>query len=442
MMTPRCWLSQHRRILPSHSRTLRSTLTKAGFQPIATTIDNNNGCYCSSLAVLLDGTKEPKYCSEKAPIVNPTFSLKHTPYSKSALYQEKQARHHQQYNRLFSTDNNKQYNNPSPSLKDSEGEEETEELPVCLLPYTGIPSHPDAIELKPGQRLVAIGDIHGDFDQLLNALLIAGVVAEEDFEDEEGSDGRGFVWIGGDAVLVQVGDCLDRGPHELQCWQLLADLARQAQTQGGAVIFLFGNHELWTSVGFYQLDHERYMQNLDYDDGIDDEFEVEFGDHLELSIGKMEEDWRYARTLHHIVTNGVALHPRKVAARWAAMEPGGLLAKHFLSNFKIAVKVGQTILVHAGIAPEHLTRFGGIQGMNETTKRWILKKGPKVGRRHMLVPSNDSEGRMRTYMMSMPDFFMEGDDNDFSPIWMRDYSDPPDGIPHNPAAPQMLGTLY
>lgn len=207
------------------------------------------------------------------------------------------------------------------------------------------------------------------------------------------------------------------------------------------MVFLHGNHEIWTSVGFYQLDHERYMQNLDYDDDIDDEFEVEFGEYLDMTLGKSEEDWRYARTLHHIVTNGIQLHPRKVASRWAALEPGGLLAKHFLSTFKIAIKVGKTLLVHAGIAPEHLSRYGGIKGMNDSTKRWILKKGPRIGRNHMFVPPNDSEGRMRTYVQSMPDFFMEGDDNAFSPIWMREYSDPPDRFPHSDSAPEMLGML-
>ena len=41
----------------------------------------------------------------------------------------------------------------------------------------------------------------------------------------------------------------------------------------------------------------------------------------------------------------------------------------------------------------------------------------------------------------MPDFFMEGDDNAHSPIWMRDYSDPPDDVPFNRNAKDMLGTL-
>lgn len=304
------------------------------------------------------------------------------------------------------------------------------------MPYAGLPSHPDVVDLEPGQRLVALGDVHGDFSQLLEALELAKLIAEEENDDEEG---RSFVWVGGNSILVQIGDVLDRGPHELPCWQLLAEMSRQAEMAGGKVIKLYGNHELWTSIGFYQLDNERYLENIDYDDGIDDAFERDFGHHLDESLQEVEADWRDARVLNDLVTSGITLNSRKVAARWAAMEPGGLLAKHFLSNFKIAVKVGATVLVHAGMAPEHLDRFGGISGMNDTTRNWILKKGPKVGRQHMFVPPDDPEGRLRTYVQSMPDFFMEGDDNAFSPIWMRDYSDPPDDIPNNHHAYEMLG---
>ncbi|CAB9497771.1 serine threonine-protein phosphatase [Seminavis robusta] len=314
--------------------------------------------------------------------------------------------------------------------------------PSCLLPYVGLPSYPDVIELEPGQRVVAIGDVHGDFGMLLTALQLAGVIAEEIvFDDDNGEEGRSFVWTGGSDVLVQIGDVLDRGPHELQCWQLLMELSRQAQGEGGKVILLHGNHEIWTSIGFYQLDQERYMENIDYDDDIDDAFEMAFGHHLDETLLETEDRWRDARVLNALVTNGISLHPRKVAARWAACEPGGLLAKDFLSQFKIAVTVGNSIFVHAGIAPEHLDRFGGISGMNETTRNWILKKGPRVGRQHMFVPPNDPEGRLRTYVQSMPDFFMEGDDNAFSPIWMRDYGDPADDIPHNHNAYDMLETV-
>lgn len=51
-------------------------------------------------------------------------------------------------------------------------------------------------------------------------------------------------WIGGKAILVQMGDILDRGPDESDCLQRLLSLQAQARAAGGDVIMLLGNHEI------------------------------------------------------------------------------------------------------------------------------------------------------------------------------------------------------
>ena len=48
-------------------------------------------------------------------------------------------------------------------------------------------------------RIVAVGDVHGDYDQFVSILLSAGLVDSE------------MNWTGGKAHLVQLGDVLDRG---------------------------------------------------------------------------------------------------------------------------------------------------------------------------------------------------------------------------------------
>ena len=56
----------------------------------------------------------------------------------------------------------------------------------------------------------AVGDIHGDIRKAITSLGIAGVLAEDDAQRP--------VWVGGDTVVVQLGDVLDRGDHEIGAW--------------------------------------------------------------------------------------------------------------------------------------------------------------------------------------------------------------------------------
>jgi hypothetical protein len=58
-----------------------------------------------------------------------------------------------------------------------------------------------------GARARAVGDVHGDIRKVIAALGIAGVLAEDEAQRP--------VWVGGDTVVVQLGDVLDRGDHEI-----------------------------------------------------------------------------------------------------------------------------------------------------------------------------------------------------------------------------------
>ena len=89
-------------------------------------------------------------------------------------------------------------------------------------------------------RIVAIGDIHGAYDNFVAVLKNAGLVDNK------------LHWIGGKTHLVQTGDVVDRGPDSRKCMDLLIKLQEQAERAGGQVHALIGNHEAMNVVGFLE----------------------------------------------------------------------------------------------------------------------------------------------------------------------------------------------
>jgi hypothetical protein len=81
-------------------------------------------------------------------------------------------------------------------------------------------------------RHIIVGDVHGELAGLKE------ILAHMDLIDSKGS------WRGDDAILVQTGDVVDRGPHSVEAFQFLRVLQDQAAAGGGQVVRLCGNHEL------------------------------------------------------------------------------------------------------------------------------------------------------------------------------------------------------
>ena len=208
----------------------------------------------------------------------------------------------------------------------------------------------DRLPLRKNQRLVCFGDVHGDLSALKRFLTISQVY-----------DGRR--WVGGDSILVQCGDVLDRGSQELQCYSLLTELSRQAHAEGGRVILLWGNHEALNAAGLFQ-----------YTTG-DDEYEDAVGTSLDASL--KTNRWRLQFAGNQ-------------PARWASYEPGGLLSSPLLSNMKVSVQVGKTVCVHAGLTKRHLQEWGGLEGMNRMAKDWIQQSESNVWLGLLLLSSTPS----------------------------------------------------
>jgi hypothetical protein len=94
------------------------------------------------------------------------------------------------------------------------------------------------------ERVVAVGDVHGDLDQFRKVLRSAGLIDDLDR------------WSGGKTHLVQTGDVLDRGPDSRKVMDLLWSLGKQAGQAGGYVHALIGNHEAMVFEGDFRYVHE------------------------------------------------------------------------------------------------------------------------------------------------------------------------------------------
>jgi hypothetical protein len=113
-------------------------------------------------------------------------------------------------------------------------------LKACgiALACVGWAAHPGfAAPAKPVHRIVAIGDLHGDFIAWRAIARAAGLI-----------DAQGH-WTGGDTVLVQDGDVIDRGPDSMAIVHDLMRLEGEAARAHGRVIALVGNHEAMNMTG-------------------------------------------------------------------------------------------------------------------------------------------------------------------------------------------------
>ena len=76
---------------------------------------------------------------------------------------------------------------------------------------------------QAAQRIIAIGDLHGDYKAFLDIVEAAGL-----------SDAKAH-WTGGRTILVQLGDVPDRGPDTLDIIHHLQRLEKAAPRAGGKV---------------------------------------------------------------------------------------------------------------------------------------------------------------------------------------------------------------
>ena len=97
--------------------------------------------------------------------------------------------------------------------------------------------HPAIVEMDTEQDIYAIGDVHGDYERLINMLVVSKLIAKDPGKPDK------VKWSAGKAVLVCTGDLIDKGDHSVRVLQLFMALQADAAKAGGRVIRTMGNHE-------------------------------------------------------------------------------------------------------------------------------------------------------------------------------------------------------
>lgn len=171
---------------------------------------------------------------------------------------------------------------------------------------------PDVVDLQP-KRIIVVPDIHRDLEKAKRCLRAAGCLSK---------NGK---WIGGNTVVVQIGDqidgqnrtgksdskhiCHEALRKDIEVLRFFNKLHVAAEKKGGAVYGLVGNHELMNVQGIFT----------------------------------------YADT------NGCLECEN---ARRLAFQPGGEAARILATTRAVYLKIGRIVFVHAGFLPWHIEAMG------------------------------------------------------------------------------------
>jgi hypothetical protein len=170
-----------------------------------------------------------------------------------------------------------------------------------------IPSRLADAEAVPytGGRIVALSDIHGQYDLMVRLLRAHRVIDDKDD------------WALGRDHLVIAGDVFDRGDKVNEVFWLLFQLQQQAHAAGGAVHFLLGNHETMV----------------------------------------LYDDLRYVNPKYVEVA-------RLLGRPYAVLYGADSVIGGWLRTRPVMLRLGDTLFLHGGIAPENLDLVAGIDATN------------------------------------------------------------------------------
>jgi hypothetical protein len=259
-------------------------------------------------------------------------------------------------------------------------------LPADEIPYawTGV------------ERVVAVADVHGDYEQFVYILAHPQVALID-------NDLR---WIGGKAHLVQLGDVADRGAQARKIYELIMRLEKEAAAAGGAVHMLLGNHEEMNITGI-ALDYPRYVGVEQFVSFLPDGFrrsrEAEYIKTLPPEMRKQAEIEGFDVTTDQAVADfwQRIIDSKDPEARRAYVLGFNDAVGDWLLKQNAVVKINDVVYVHGGIS--------------EPISKWPLREINTVMRTELAYFQGIMRDPQRTSRAFHPKLVYDPE----GPLWFR-----------------------
>lgn len=187
------------------------------------------------------------------------------------------------------------------------------------------------------ERVIAIGDLHGDYERYIDVMQSAGLI------DRKGK------WSGGQTHLVQTGDITDRGADSRKIIDHLVKLKKQAKRKGGYVHLLIGNHESMNVVGDL-----RYVSPGEFA-----AFTTKNSPRLQSLQWQMQVEWMQANVAEFETMDLDAYRKeweQQVPLGWVEHRQAWSLNGEYgewVKGNQVAVQINDSIFLHGGISDKY-----------------------------------------------------------------------------------------
>jgi hypothetical protein len=220
------------------------------------------------------------------------------------------------------------------------------------------------------RNIVAVGDLHGDYNNFVVILRETGLV-----------DGN-LRWTGEETHFVQTGDIMDRGPGPRKIFDLMMRLEQEAEAAGGKVHVLIGNHEEMNITGIAfgypeYIDVDQFLSFLpeSYIQDRERAFLATQPPKIRAEYDGRPVDYRDDLFLRSFWTH--VLRTDKTAHR--------VYVENFLSVYgpwllrkNVVIRINDILFVHGGLSGEYAEWT--LEEINDTARRELeLYQGLGVG---------------------------------------------------------------